>query len=117
MGSWPYSDDRLRAMYPGGRAGATARRLSRMWAAVFGLGLSSRRWVSLEVPGRRSGRLTRFALGMADLDDRWYLVPMLGEQCNWVQNVRAAGGGATLRHRRAVACRLTELPVNERAPI
>jgi polyisoprenoid-binding protein YceI len=109
--------DSLRAMYLGGRANATARRLSRMWATVFGLGLSPRRWVSLEVPGRRSGRLARFALGMADLDGRWYLVPMLGEQCNWVQNVRAAGGRATLRHRRAVACRLTELPVSERAPI
>jgi F420H(2)-dependent quinone reductase len=117
MGSWPYSDEKLRAMYPGGRADATARRLSRLWATVFGLGLMPRRWVSLEVPGRRSGRLTRFALGMADLDGRWYLVPMLGERSNWVQNVRAAGGRATLRRRRAVACRLTELPVSERAPI
>jgi hypothetical protein len=42
---------------------------------------------------------------------------MLGEQCNWVQNVRAAGGRAMLRHGRAVACRLVEVPVSERAPI
>jgi hypothetical protein len=54
---------------------------------------------------------------MADLDGTWYLVPMLGERCNWVQNVRAAGGRATLRHGRAVACRLIEMPVSERAPI
>jgi hypothetical protein len=115
--SWPYGDDRLRAMYRGGRADATARRFSRLWAAVFGLGLMPRRWVTLEVPGRRSGRVTRFPLGMADLDGQRYLVPMLGERCNWVQNVRAAGGRATLRRRRAVACRLAELPVSERAPI
>lgn len=117
MSSWPYSEDRLRAMYRGGRADATARLLARLWAAVFGLGLMPRRWVTLEVAGSRSGRVTRFPLGMADLDGQWYLVPMLGERCNWVQNVRAAGGRATLRRRRAVACRLTELPVSERAPI
>ncbi len=117
MSSWPYGDDSLRAMYRGGRADATARRLARMWAAVFGLGLAPRRWVTLEVAGRRSGRVARFPLGMADRDGQWYLVPMLGEQCNWVRNVRAAGGRATLRHRRAVACRLVEVPVSERAPI
>jgi len=117
MSSWPYSDDRLRAMYRGGRANATARRFSRMWATAFGLGLAPRRWVTLEVVGRRTGQLARFPLGMADLGGQWYLVPMLGERCNWVQNVRAAGGRATLRRRRAVACRLTEVPVGERAPI
>ena len=26
------------------------------------------------------------------VDGHWYLVPMLGERCNWVQNVRAANG-------------------------
>ena len=117
MTTWPFTSGRLRAMYAGGRGDATARRFSRLWAAVFDLGLLPRRWVTLEVPGRRSGRLTRFPLGMADLSGRWYLVPMLGERCNWVQNVRAAGGRVTLRRRRPVACRLTEVPVAERAPI
>jgi hypothetical protein len=42
----------------------------------------------------------------------WYLVSMLGERCDWVQNVRAADGRATLRHGRAVACRLAEVPVS-----
>lgn len=117
MSSWPFSADGLRAMYRGGRAGPGARRYARLWAVVFGLGLTPRRWVTLEVAGRRSGRVVRFPLGMADLDGRWYLVPMLGGRCNWVQNVRAAGGRATLRHGRAVACRLAEVPVRERAPI
>ncbi len=104
-------------MYPCGRADATARRLARLWAAVFALGLAPRRWVTLEVAGRRSGRVTRFPLGMASVDGQWYLVPMLGERCNWVRNVRAAGGRATLRHRRSKECRLAEVPVSERAPI
>ncbi len=117
MRSWPLSADGLRAMYRGGRADATARRFARLWSAVFALGLVPKRWVTLEVAGRRSGRIVRFPLGMADWDGQWYLVPMLGGQCNWVQNVRAADGLVTLRHRRAVERQLVEVPVSERAPI
>lgn len=117
MDSWPISRDRLRAMYAGGRADATARRFARLWAAVFSLGLLPRRWVTLEVAGRRSGQTTRFPLGMATLDGRWYLVSMLGERCNWVRNVRAADGLVTVRHRRAMRCVLQEIPVGERAPV
>ncbi|MFI5488546.1 MULTISPECIES: nitroreductase/quinone reductase family protein [Micromonospora] len=117
MRSWPYSDDELRRMYAGGRGDATARRFARVWAAVLGTGLFPRRWVTLEVAGRRTGRRTRFPLGMADWQGEWYLVSMLGDDCNWVRNVRAAGGRATLRHGRARACRLVEVPVDERAPI
>ena len=59
--------ERLRRMYPGGRANATARRYARFWAWVFGRGLVPRRWVTLEVRGRRSGRasLPGSGLGLA----------------------------------------------------
>lgn len=112
-----FSDDELRAMYPAGRADARARRLSRRWARVFALGLMPRRWVTLEVTGRKSGRLVRFPVGMADWNGSWYLVSMLGEQCNWVQNVHAAEGRAVLRRRRPLACRLVAVPACERPPI
>jgi hypothetical protein len=111
------SDKSLRAMYAGGRGNATARRYARVWAAVLGAGLGPRRWVALEVAGRSTGRLTRFPLGMADWHGAWYLVSMLGENCNWVRNVRAAGGRVTIRHGRARHRRLVEVPVDERAPI
>ncbi len=118
MRVWPfYSDRELRAMYPAGRADATARRLARFWAGVFSLGLAPRRWVTLEVRGRRSGRPVRFPLGMADWNGQWFLVSMLGEHCNWVQNVRAADGRAVLRHGRATSCELVELPAGDRAPV
>jgi len=117
MHSWPISSDRLRAMYADGRADGTARRLARIWAALFGLGLVPRRWVTLEVTGRSSGRTTRFPLGMARLAGQWYLVSMLGERCNWVQNVRAAHGQVTLRHGRAMRCQLQEVPVRRRPPV
>ena len=113
----PFSAEGLRAMYPDGRADATARKLSRRWARIFGLGLAPRRWVTLEVAGRRTGRPTRFPLGMADLDGGWYLVSMLGGQCNWVKNVQAAGGAVIIRHGRATHRQLVEVPVAERPAI
>lgn len=109
--------DRLRSMYPEGRGDVRARCLSMLWAAVFGLGLGPRRWVSLEVTGRKSGRIVRFPLGMTDLAGQWYLVSMLGEHCNWVLNVRAASGHAIIRHGRAIHCHLVEVPPAERPEI
>jgi hypothetical protein len=107
----------MRAMYQGGRADPVARRLSAIWAAVFRFGIAPRRWVTLEVSGRQSGRLTRFPLGMSDVDGHWYLVPMLGADCNWVRNVRAAGGEAVVRRRRVISRQLIEVPVAERPPV
>src|SRR4051812_3542971 len=106
MARWPYSDDDLREMYAGGRGNPTARRFARLWAFVHSLGLFPRRWVTLEVVGRRTGRVTRFPLGMADWKGNWYLVSMLGDDCNWVRNVRAADGLVTIRHGRSRVCHL-----------
>lgn len=117
MRNFLVSDDTARAMYAGGRGNAAARRFARLWRWVFAAGLLPRRWVTLEVRGRRSGMLTRFPLGMADVAGRWYLVSMLGENCNWVRNVRAAHGRVVLRRRSARTCQLVEVPQNERAVI
>jgi len=117
MAHWPYSTESLRAMYAGGRGNATARRFARFWAFVHSAGLLPRRWVTVEVVGRRTGRVTRFPIGMADWEGNWYVVSMLGYDCNWVRNVQAAGGLVTIRHGRARTCHLVEVPVEERAPI
>lgn len=117
MARWPHTDEALRTMYRGGRGDATARRYVRLWANVFALGLFPKRWVTLEVVGRNSGRVTRFPLGMADWQDQFFLVSMLGEDCNWVEKVRAAEGRVTLRRRRATRCRLVEIPADQRPPI
>jgi hypothetical protein len=73
--------------------------------------------VTLEVPGRVSGRSVRFPLGMADYGGQWYLVSMLGNDCNWVKNARASDGQVTIHHGRATSCQLAEIPTSERAPI
>lgn len=117
MPPWPFSDDDLRAMYVGARGNKTARRFASFWGAIQGMGLMPRRWVTLEVPGRKSGRITRFPLGMADWQGEWFLVSMLGDRCNWVQNARAADGRVVLRHGRSRTCQLVEVPASERAPI
>jgi hypothetical protein len=109
MPHWPISDEQLREMYRGGAGNDEAKWWARFWGRIHTWGVMPRRWVTLEVPGRRTGNLMAVPLGMADLDGRWYLVSMLGE-CNWVRNVRANGGSAVLRHGRAVACRLVEVP-------
>jgi deazaflavin-dependent oxidoreductase (nitroreductase family) len=103
-------------MYAGGHGNETARRWARLWARVFDVGLFPRRWVTLEVPGRKTGRMRAFPLGMADLDGRWYLVSMLGE-CSWVANVRAAGGDVVLRRRRRRPVHVVEVPAERRGPI
>lgn len=79
-------------MYASGRGDVAARRLARLWGWVFSTGLLPKRWVTLEVPGRISGELRSFPLGMADVDRRWYLVSMLGE-CALAVIVFAVGVG------------------------
>lgn len=112
-----YSDRDLRDMYAGQRGNATARRFARLWSTLFAWGVAPRRWVTLEVVGRRSGTMIRFPLGEADLDGKRYLVSMLGNDCNWVRNVRAAHGHAFLVRRRRSPCSLLEVPVHQRALI
>ncbi len=104
-------------MYVGSRGNAEARRYARFWIRIIETGMLPERWVVLEVPGRRSGRPTRFPLGMADVDGQWFLVSMLGENCNWVRNVRAAQGDVVLRRRRVRRCHLDEVPEADRAPV
>lgn len=107
-----------RRMYPGGRPGWLARVLIRADAAQFAAGrLSPRRAVTLEVTGRRSGRTVAVPVVVADLDGERYLVSMLGDQANWVRNVRAAGGRAVLRRTVAERVLLREVPVADRPPI
>jgi hypothetical protein len=51
-----------RWMYPGGRPNGLARLLNRGWAIVHAAGLLPQHFVTLEVPGRRTGRMLSFPL-------------------------------------------------------
>jgi deazaflavin-dependent oxidoreductase (nitroreductase family) len=105
-------------MYRRGRPGGLAKVMNRISAIQFSAGvLSPERAATLEVRGRRSGRTISFPVVVADYEGERYLVSMLGENANWVQNVRAADGRAVLRRRNPEAVHLNEVDVGARAPI
>ena len=108
-----------RDLYPNGRPGRLARVLNRMWATVFATGAFRRAThaATLEVRGRRTGRLISFPVVVADLDGERYLVAMLGNEANWVRNVRAADGDAAIRQGSRERVLLEEVDVASRAPI
>jgi deazaflavin-dependent oxidoreductase (nitroreductase family) len=106
-----------RWMYRGGRPNAIARFLNRATVALVSAGLSPKLLVVLEVEGRRTGRPVSMPVVVADVRGERYLVSMLGEKSQWVRNVRAAGGRATIRHGRRAPVKLEEVAVEARAPI
>ena len=109
--------DFKRWLYRGQRPNRMARILNRAWAAVASSGVASNYLVTLEVTGRKSGRIVSLPLVMAVADGQRYLVSMLGDNVQWVHNVRAAGGRAVLRSGGREEIRLEEVPANQRAPI
>ncbi len=110
-------DDYVRWLYRGGHPNGFARLQNRAWAAASAAGIWPRRAAALEVRGRRSGRAISFPVVIAEHEGGRYLVAMLGEETNWVRNLRAADGRATLRHGRTEAVRLEEVPAGARPAI
>jgi len=109
--------DYLRWLYRDGRPNQFARVQNRLSAISFSAGIWPRRVATLEVRGRRSGRLISFPVVIAELAGERYLVSMLGERAAWPRNVRAADGRAFLRHGRRESVNLVEVDPAERAPI
>lgn len=104
-------------MYRGGRPHTLARVLNRGWAIVHSLGILPNYLVTLEVVGRKTGKTISFPLVLTPLNGERYLVSMLGDDANWVKNVEAAGGAATLRHGITEHVRLEKVDPSQRAPI
>jgi hypothetical protein len=96
-------------------------RLGRIWSAVFawvaGLGLTPQILLTLQVRNRNSGRLSSTVLVGASHQGERYVVSMLGDGSEWVQNARAAGGMAFIKRGWSRPVKLTEIPPQERAPI
>lgn len=109
--------DYLRWLYKSGRPNRFARLQNRAAAAVYAAGIWPRRVAALDVRGRKSGRVISLPVAIAEVGGERYLVSMLGQDVNWVRNVRAADGAAVLRHGSREAVRLVEVPVEARPPI
>ncbi len=106
-----------RWMYRGGRPNQLTKIINKGWAFIHSLGLFPDYLVTLEVVGRQSGKVISFPLAMTVIHGERYLVSMLGENTNWVHNVRAAGGKAKLVHGITEEVLLEEVDVSQRAPI
>ncbi|HEU0172581.1 MAG TPA: hypothetical protein VFR26_14065 [Acidimicrobiales bacterium] len=106
-----------RWLYRGGRPNRLARLLNRGGAVAYAAGLWPRRLGTLEVLGRRTGRVVSFPVVIADLDGERYLVAMLGDNASWPRNVRASGGRAVLRHGRREVVHLEEVDPAARPPV
>lgn len=107
----------LRLFYRDWRPTRLGRLVNAALAWLSGLRLTPQILITLQVKGRRSGRLRSKVLVVACHDGQRYLVSMLGESSDWVRNVRAAGGDALVKRGRSRPVKLTEVPVSERGPI
>jgi deazaflavin-dependent oxidoreductase (nitroreductase family) len=106
-----------RWLYRGSRPHWIATIVNRAWAALVSRGVASGYMTTLEVIGRKSGRAVSLPVVMAFVDGQRYLVSMLGENSQWVLNVRAANGHAVLRSGGREEVRLEEVPADQRPPI
>ena len=104
-------------LYKGGRPNIVAKLLNDGWAVIHALGIFPNYLVTLDVVGRQSGKLNSFPLVMIDMNRERYLVSMLGEDVNWVRNLKAAGGKAILRHGKSEDVFLEEVNVVQRPEI
>jgi deazaflavin-dependent oxidoreductase (nitroreductase family) len=96
------------------RLGRWVNRLAGWWS---GLGLPPGIMAALEVRGRASGRTRSNPVVIAIVEDKRYLVSMLGPQSDWVKNVEAAQGDAVLRQGGRRSVHLVLVPPEQRAPI
>ena len=106
-----------RWMYRGNRPGWIAKILNAFWGFVHGSGLVAENWVTLEVIGRKSGKIISFPIVIASYNGERYVVSMLGKDAQWVKNVYAADGKAYIHRKGRTEIKLEEIPVSERAPI
>lgn len=107
----------LRWLYRRQRPNWIAKMLNRASAALFSSGILPDYMVTLEVTGRTSGRTISLPVAVAVVDGRRYLVSMLGENVQWVHNVRAAGGRVVFHRHGREEVHLEEVPADQRAPI
>ncbi len=82
----------LRYFYRNWRPTHIARVWNGAYAWATALGLTPPILLTLQVRSRRDGRLASTILVGAYFQGKRYLVSMLGNRSEWVQNVRAAGG-------------------------
>lgn len=106
-----------RWMYRGDRPHALAKFFNRIYALVAQTGIAPNYLITLEVVGRKSGKTIAFPLVVAVADHQRYLVSMLGNNAQWVLNMRANNNKAVIRGRKRTPVMLEDVPIEKRAPL
>jgi hypothetical protein len=107
----------LRYFYRGRRPTNLGRFWSSAVAWASGVGLTPKVLLTLQVKNRSNGKLDSTILAVVNHQGQRYLVSMLGDGSKWVQNIRAAGGGAFIKRGQSRLVMLVEIPIAERAAI
>jgi hypothetical protein len=107
----------MRLFYRNWRPTRLGRWINRFWCWWSGLGLPPRFQAALEVRGRTSGRVRANPVVITTLENKRYLVSMLGPESDWVRNVEAARGDAVIRQGRRQRVQLVAVPPDQRGPI
>jgi deazaflavin-dependent oxidoreductase (nitroreductase family) len=92
------------------------QRLNWLGVLLTSIGLAPRDAVTLQVRGRKSGKLRRIPILRTRYQGEDYLVALAGES-QWVRNVRAADGQAVIRRGKSRRVRLEELPQADRPEV
>src|SRR6202000_2597371 len=104
-----------RWQYRKGRPGSPARSANRLGALSFAKGRGPDGAATLEVRGHKSGRIVSFPVVVADYQGQRYLVSMLGQNANWVRNLRADNHAVLVRGRREDVSMVEDLSGNRAA--
>ena len=97
-----------RWQYRGARPRWSARFSNRVGAIAVAAGVGPSSAATLEVRGRKTGRIISFPVVVADYQGERYLVAMLGQQTNWVRNLRADPHAVLLRRKKREMVSLIE---------
>ena len=103
----PADRTHFRIFYRNWKPTRFGRWVNRLQGWYSGLGLPPRIQAQLEVRGRRSGRTRTNPVVITTVDDKRYLVSMLGPGSDWVKNVEAAHGDAVIRQGKRRQVQLT----------
>lgn len=111
------TDGYLRFFYRGWRPTLFGRIYTRIFAWAVGRGYGSHLLISLRTTDHTTGRTHSHVLAPVNYAGERYLVSMLGDRSNWVQDIKAHPLAVLNTPRGATPVRLIDVPVPDRPAV